>query len=448
MIHARAIALVLLALLGALSLTAPLAAQNVLSEGDMAVATTNGVYILHYKDQAVRVMAGPLEEPGIEWCPGSDDLYLVSDNRFLRVTVMAFATNGATVQTLATLPVGTRLTDLDVDHTTGDVWLLDRSTDQALRFTAPVSQGASPDLVLQLDDRSRALSVDSSNHPFSLVYASTNGLMRQTLTGPPEIESYQKGGVGASADTSWQHAGWGSFFANHDTHGIYLDVYNSSGADIILQFPSTPYIFHPTDVEWLPNSGKVYVTSHDGVSPGYFPTLQTTGTGVHVVEFRPGGTGLPGGILPAVIVSDPQGQSLVFGTDPDLTIIADGAFAGPYGDPTPAYSGETPVLTTASYPELGNSAFALQILGGPPQRPVYAGLSRAPANIMVGHGVQLIQSPLWIPVGFTDPPGDLLVPAAVPNNPALTSMVLYTQAVVFGEDFEPAFTNALVVHFR
>ncbi len=432
------------------TLASSAASQVVLQQDDIAVATTNGVYLLHRKQPAVRVVPGPLVAPAIEWEPDTDRFYLATSNELLRVTVQTHTTGGATVQTLATLPAGTRLVDVDIDHSTGDVWTLDRETDQAFRFSAPVNPGATPDLTLQLFERARSLSVDSVNHPVSLLYMTTKALMRQYVDGPPIVEDGKPlGSSDAGSDVSWQHPRWGTFYVNTNSHGIYFVPYKVRGMNplIELQLPVAPYVFHPTDIEWLPNSGKLYAVTVDGVAPSVFPTLQTDGTGVHVVEIRPGG-GQVGGVAIAVLVSDPAGTSLVFGTEADIAIVLDGSFAGPYGNPSPAFTGEAPVMEAVSFPLLGNAAFAMEIVDGPPGRPVFAGIGLSPANIIVGGGVQLIAPRVWMAVGQTSPVGDLLIPASVPNNPALTSMDLFVQSVVFGNDQEPAFTNAMRIRFR
>jgi hypothetical protein len=430
-------------------LASPAAGQSVLQQNDIAVATSNGVYLLHFKQAAVRVVPGPLVAPAIEWEPDSDRFYLATGNQLLRVAVQTFATGGATLQTLATLPAGSELVDLDIDHSTGDVWVLDQKKNQALRFMAPVSPGASPDLIVQLAERTRSLSVDSVNQPLSLMYMVTLGLMRQHIDGPPVMEiSHPIGTSDTATDVSWQHARWGTFFVNTDSHGIYLAPFGGAQGAFALQSPADAFVAHPTDLEWLPNSGKLYAVTVDGVRLSSFPTLQTNGAGVHVVEIRPGGGAPMSGVPIAQLVSHPSGLTGIYGTEADISIVLDGSFAGPYGNPSPALSGEAPLMEAVSFPLLGNAAFGMNIVGGPPGRPVFVGIGLAPANLIVGGGVQLIAPRVWMSMGPTDSLGDLLLPAPVPNNPGFAAMDLFVQGVVFGSDLEPAFTNALRVRFR
>ncbi len=436
--HAAALAATLLAV------PATVAAQSVLAEGDVVVATTTGVHAFHSHQPAVTLLATTFTSPSIEWEPGTDRLWVVDGDELLRVDVAAFAPGGATLQPIATLPAGAVLLDLDVDRRTGDVWVLEGAgADRAHRFAAPVAAGASPDLVLGLAQRVRAIAVDSVDHPASIVYATKSGLRRQTPGGAPQVESTTNVGAEGAVDVSWQHPRWGTFVLNRESHGIYFSPYGESGLDITLQFPIGPFVERPADIEWLPGTGDALVVGEDGVAPSLFPT--GTPPAVNVVRFRPGG-GVPGSPPLAALYSYAGTPNGLSGDEPDLTIVGDHAWAAPYGDPSPAHTGETPVLLHELWPSPGNTDFAVEVVGGPAGRPVFVGLGAAPTQVVLGSGTALVAASVWRVAGTTDALGDLHLPAGIPNNPALTAADLHAQAVVFGLDGEPAFTNALQLH--
>jgi len=130
-----------------------------------------------------------------------------------------------------------------------------------------------------------------------------------------------------------------------------------------------------------------------------------------------------------VITGVPPGSGMRIGIDRDLDGTLDGdEGVSAYGPPASGCSPEAEISAN-SEPYVGNGEFALRLTAGPVDSSVVLAAGLAPSSIsFLGASLLVdISGPHVLAWTQTDPAGDAHVPVALPENPGLAGVSVYTQ---------------------
>lgn len=433
------------------------AAQTVVPVNTPVVVTTDGFWIpddgsstplLHVPASAfpgAAGAAGSLTRPAVEWDRETDSFLVSAGAQLFRVNVTQLVPAVWSIDELTPASAAPLdLWDLDVHPGTGELFLLDQTQNEALRFARPFALGMTPDLALPVPGTSRALAVDSRGVPTSLILAETSALTRVTLDGAQGLVTQINGGRGLDADP--QTLGDGAVFSVAPN----LDqVSRSTGSPNLVTSLNQygfciPLALRPEDVEWNPVKPRAFVLAGDGVNPvaGCQALVPAVGPN-HVLS-------LPIAQAPPVVVPKLitfSGGSGITGTQGDLTLVLDDfAFASPYGASCSLGAPASLELNVTYVPELDLGELEFTLEGAASDAPVFALAGFGAAALPIGLGCSVFVTPDFVKfVGTTNAQGDFLVTTPMPPG-VFAGFEAYLQFAVAGGG-APALSQGLQLHW-
>lgn len=440
-----------------LTLPVASAAQTVVPVNTPVVVTTDGFWIpdtgsstplLHVPASAfpgAAGAAGSLQRPAVEWDRDTDSFLVSAGAQLFRVNVTQLVPAVWSIDELTPASASPLdLWDLDLHPGTGELFLLDQTHDEALRFPRPFALGMTPDLALPVPGTSRALAVDSRGVPTSVIVAETSALTRVGLDGTQSLVTEMNGGRGLDADP--QTLGDGAVFSVvPNSHHVYRSAANPNLVVSMNQLGfCIPLAMSPEDVEWNPIKPRAFVLAGDGVNPSVGCQSQVPAVGPnHVLSF-PVAQAAPV-VVPKLITF--SGGSGITGTQGDLTLVLDDfAFASPYGASCSLGEPASLVLNAPYVPRLDVDTAGFTLEGGAAGAPVLALAGYGPAATPLGLGCSLAVTPDFVKlVGFTDAQGGFELEVAEPPG-AFAGFEAYLQLAVLGAG-APTLSNGLQMHW-
>jgi hypothetical protein len=409
-----------LAWLGVCLLSSALAAQSALQPGNVAVVTSNGLWLLRPPSTNQILLApastfGGLTAPAIEWRPGTDELLVCDGNRLFRVTLLP----GTTVSLADITPAGVtsaNFKDLEVHPVDGRLLLLDAAQSQLLRYAPPFAAGMAPDLVVPLAPGAVALAVDGRSWPPQVVVAYEHSVQSQGLQGDvKELAAIDLDAL----DKDRQAAGL-TVGVRTGLDSVLALISNSVAVEVnLLASLCAPVVLRPVDAEYDTATESIVVLAQKGMGPcmpGY------SGKN-HVVALPLGQSAL---VPPKVLTGS---VSNITGLAGDLTLVwSDQAFAGSYGSD----AGSTPLQLLAPVdPAPGDASFALDVRSAPPTAPVLLLVGSQPLDAVLKSGqAVLVTAMLTAFAGVTDAAGKLHVAAPLDASLPL-GLDVWVQAAAF-----------------
>jgi hypothetical protein len=426
-----------------LAATAPVAAQNVLSPGDLGIVTTTGFYRLpglpanplltHYVSPAALGLTA-MPTPGVIHESGTDSFLVCSSDRLLRLTLGTTTT--AITDLSPTLPAGTMLADIDLHPGTGQLVLLDTGNATALFFDPPFAAGMSPDHTLVMNPTSRSVCFDTYNYPPAVIYSRGGQVERATLDGVTSTVSGVKKADGVDNNSTYQH---GTYITKQATNEVLVAAaVPGLTQNLNIVGLCQPVALGPRSIAYDPLSNWTYVLAADGLNPTCYPGVIGPN---HVVAFPPAA-----GVFPPRVATNTLGSN-INGTDGDIALVmADFAFGSPYGPLCTASDGSRPALLNAgTSPAVGNSAFAIALSDAPPNTPVFLWIGFAPAEIPLISGCTfLVQPTMSFLAGSTTATGTLTISGSIPASTPIGTE-LWLQACL-PDGSEAVYSTGLMLH--
>jgi len=394
-----------------LGLAAGAAAQSSLLPGDVAVVTSSGLYLLRPPAAAVLLLPdtafGGLAAPSVHWRPGTDELLVASGARLFDVTLAGPFVPTATL--IEITPAGIAagdLRDLDVHPVSGELFVLDGGGGQVLRYAPPFSAGMAPDLVIPLPGSGRAMTIDTTGWPPTVIVGQADSVLRFTLDGAASTLSF----AGANGlDRSGQLPPITLASVSKDDL-VRVLVNPNLVTELNLLFNLCgPVALGPVDVEFDAANDGALVLGEGGVNPACLPGYSG---GNHVLRLP---LAQAAGVPPHVLTGASSG---IDGQGGDLAWVApDLAFVSPYA----SASATPPVLVLAakSDPYPGNPGFALALQSGPAGAPAFLLAGVAPLDLPLPSGAAvLVVAAQILPLGSLGVAGeaeaDFALPAGLP----------------------------------
>lgn len=387
--------------------------------------------------------AGSLARPALEWDKRTDTFLVSAGPQLFRVTVQSLSPPAWSVEDITPEPaIVLDLWDLDLHPASGELFLLDQTNDEVLRFARPFAAGMLASLVLPVPGTSRAMAVNSASHPPEVVVAESSQTTRVAFDGTTTLLNFFTFGQGLD-HTPQIASKQGAYMVAPADHkvgkaagspNVYVDM-NLSGL-------CTPLVLRPTDIEWHPIKNRGYVFADDGINPLCQATLG--GFGPNHIVIMPQAQ-VPGVIVPKLYTHG--ADSGITGDEGDVTlVVGDYAYTSPYGDGCSAGSPDGIRLDTVSVPVLSATLLAFEVTGAAPNAPVQLIAGLSPAQLPMAGGCDLLVTPDLIQlVGTTDGQGELDFDWPLPLAPS-PGLELFVQVAV-DDGSGPALTEALLVHF-
>lgn len=425
-VHTSSIAALLtLALLGSAD------AQGVLATGDVLIANDAGLY--HLRDAEVTELGtaaslgfSTVVGPAIEWQRDSDAVFVASDDRLLRVTVLSLRppqvlVDDVTPNLTTSSGAAPRFLDLDVNPATDELFVLESRDNRVLGYAAPFVPGMTAGFELDVGAGARAMAYDSRRFPNGFAIGTTQDVVMYAVDGTTETVSL---GGQNSLDVDMQLP-LGVFQASTNGGSVELSLFGSTAfaVNVNVGLGCSPLVSRPTDVEWDAGSRYLYVLAENGLNPLCAPAFANPN---HVVRFPH----VQGGPLETEVLTPPN-DSGIDGSRGDLTVVQTPVgFGVPYGAPSDPGA---PRLDHgggfAGEPKAGNVEFALVWTGGPPS---------ASTSLIVGYAraeLPFVGATLWATPDaiLTMPPldetGELVLGTPIPNDASLVGLDLHLQSV-------------------
>lgn len=413
------------------------AAQSALHPGDVAVVTTDGLWLIRPPSTTEQLLLpaasfGGLVAPSVEWRPGTDEFLLCSGDRLWRVTVSGSPPSATLADITPAGVAGANFRDLEIHAVDGRLALIDATQSSLLRYAPPFAAGMAPDLVLPLLPGPRALASDSRDWPPRFVVGYSNSVMNHDLQGGATLaastgvngldQGRQEGGLTVAVRSSEN-----SIIALVGTSSVVVEInllWNLCG----------PVALRPADVEFDTATNRAMVFAQDGLNPQCMPGYSG---GDHVVAFPLGQSQQ----APPIVLTG--SASSITGTAGDLALVwTDQAFAGTYGSAAAATALR---LDSPHDPYPGQLGFELKLTQAPPGAPVLVLVGQVPADVALPGGqALLVSAPLLLFAGTTNAAGVLKVPAPLAAGSA-TGFDVRVQA--FAAAGAKLASNGLLLHF-
>jgi hypothetical protein len=415
-----------------------------------AVVTTDGFFVpdrssgvpLVFAPPAAFGGAGSLSHPAVEWERASGEFLVVTGAHLYRVRV-DLGTGQHQVQDLtpgSAQPMD--LYDLDVHPGTGELFVLDQSTDSVLRYAPPFAPGMLPDLALPVSGTARTMAVDSRTWPLAVLVGDASSVASIAVDGSSTTLMAQPFASGVDQDPQTKLAG-GAFACEVANDKVIRGTSNPALA-ISLNYSGfcTPFALTPRDVEWSPIDLRAYVLAEDGIN-GISMGCSSLASGPnHIVEFP---LAQSSAVQPVVVTH--AAASGITGTSGDLAFVQeDFGFVSPYGDGCTGGSATAMTLdVTNGIPVASGSTLQLQVAAAPAGMPTYllVGYSKIDALLPLGCHVYT-SAELTLSMGLTDAQGKASLTLPSPALPVGTEVYLQAATAVAGG---PALSHGLRVHF-
>jgi len=369
-------------------------AQTILAPGQVGVVTSDGFFLPDTAGStplltvpATLFLGSPsLALPAVEWERGTDGFLVATGPGLFRVTIQGLAPPAYSVTDItpqSSLPLDLR--DLDLHPGTGDLYLVDLTSDTVLHFEPPFTAGMQASDSIPIHPRCHAIAVDSRSDPNALDSLATGEVRRQSLAGgAPAVVTYVNGPTGLDHDVRF--SGQQGTFIVSKGGNLVARATNNPNLVVDMNFLGfcSPLALGPVDIEWDPLSNRAFVLAQDGINNGgfCFGAIPAVGPN-HIVKFP---TAQGGPVAPALYTA--LAGSGITGVDGDLAIVyGDFGFVSPYGSgctpgPGPAAALDLlqPALTVAS------TAVTVQVESGSAGAPVWIllGLQRAATALPSG----------------------------------------------------------------
>lgn len=430
-----------IALLALAALTNRAAAQSTLPANTFVVVTTDGLFVpdpasstprLHIPASQFPGHAGQLNlltRPAIEWDRATDSFLVCADRQLFEIEITSLAPPVwaiADITPTSFLPLD--IWDLDVHPGTGELFLLDQTANEALRFAPPFAKDMAPDLALAVPGTSRALAIDSRSDPPAVIVTETSQVSRVKYNGATSVLNLFTGGRGVDSDP--QVLGNGSTLLVATNTDKVARATNSQMLIVNMNLFGfcTPLAIAPTDVEWNPLKNRAFVLAGEGINRSFSCQQQVPAVGPnHVVAF-------PIAQAPPVVVPKLKtfsGGSGITGTEGDLTLVLeDFAFLAPFGNGCVAGAGDPIKLDSPYPPELQFNEYVLETTDAPANAPAFLIIGFSLDDLPLASGCSLLVAPDFIrSVGSTDASGELALmvpkpPGAVPGYEAFVQMAV------------------------
>jgi hypothetical protein len=395
--------------------------------------------------------AGALKRPAIEWDRRTDTFLVSSGPQLFRVRVADLSPPSWFIEDLTPEPsITLDLWDLDVHPGTGELFLLDQTNNEVLRFSPPFAQGMLTTLVLPVPPTSRSMAVDSCSYPSAVILTETSQTTRVEFDGTAVPLNFFSAGRGCDQDPQYPgHAGSYMVATNTDrvaraasSPNLVIDLNLFTSGDIF--GTCVPLVLAPTDVEWNPIKPRAYVFAEDGIhiSPECVGAMPATGPN-HIVRFP------IAQVFPKVV---PQlmtyaGGSGMTGSSGDLTLVlGDFAFMSPYGGGCSGGSASAIRLDSNTIPRLGTTALKFDVENAAPQSAVQLIVGLTSTQIPLIGGCDMLVTPDLIEfVGTTNAQGKLAFTWILPFVPT-AGFELFAQVAVDNGGVQEL-TQALQIHF-
>jgi hypothetical protein len=440
----------------ALSSVAALASGPAQAQGlpahTYAVVTTDGFFVPNVTSSVPLVFAPPsdfggaltLSHPAVEWERASGQFLVVSGAHLYRVRI-DLSTGNHQVQDLT--PASAQpldLYDLDVHPATGELFVLDQSTDSVLRFAPPLALGMLPDLALPVSGTARTMAVDSRTWPLAVLVGDGTSVERIAVDGSSKTLFALPFTSGVDQDPQTPLAG-GAFACEVANDKVVRATSNPALAISLNYFGfCTPFAITPRDVEWSPIDHRAYVLAEDGIN-GASMGCSTLASGKnHIVEFPLAQNPV---VHPVVITN--AAASGITGLSGDLAFVQeDFGFVSPYGDGCAGGSPTSMTIDVEAFdiPLASGSTLHLNVAGAPAGMPTYllVGYSKIDALLPLGCHVYT-SAELSLSMGLTSAQGKASLTLPSPALPVGTEV--YLQAATMNGSGGPALSHGLRVHF-
>jgi len=417
-----------------------------------AVVTTQGFFVPDLASAVPLVFAPPsafggvasLSHPAVEWERATDAFLVVTGARLYRVRV-ALSTGGYQVQDLT--PASSQpldLFDLDLHPGTGELFVLDQSTDNVLRFSPPFAAGMGATLALPVSGSARVMAVDSRSWPLAVLVGDASTVERVAVDGTSTTVLAFPSATGVDQDPQVPLVG-GSY-ACETAHDKVVRATSNPGLGLSLNYFGfcTPFALTPRDVEWSPIDRRAYVLAEDGLNATSVGCASIASGPNHIVEFPLAQSSV---VHPVVITH--AAASGITGTGGDLSFVqSDFAFVSPYGD---GCTDGTPTsmkidLEGTDVPLASGSTLHAKVSGAPANKPTYliVGYAQSASPTPLGC-FAYTSADLTLSMGLTDAQGRANLSLPTPALPVGTEVFL--QAATLGASVGPALSHGLQIHF-
>lgn len=417
-----------------------------------AVVTTDGFFVPDLASRVPLVFAPPsafggaasLSHPAVEWERASDAFLVVTGANLYRVQV-DLGTGLAQIQDLT--PASAQpldLFDLDLHPGTGELFVLDQSTDSVLRFAPPFALGMMPDLSVPVSATARTMAVDSRSWPLAVLVGDINTIERIAVDGSSSTVMAMTFSTGVDQDPQVPLEG-GSFGCEASSDKV-LRATGNPGLGVSLNYSGfcTPFAVTPRDVEWSPIDRRAYVLAEDGIN--------TTSVGCAAIAFGPNHiVELPlaqSVVVQAEVITHALSSGIT-GTGGDLAFAQeDFGFVSPFGDGCTdgVATSMTLDLDGADVPLASGSTLDFEVAGAPAGMPTYLLVGYTELDFLLPLGCLLYTSgEITLSMGLSDSQGEASLAIATPTVPVGSEVFL--QAVTLGGSVGPALSHGLRVHF-
>jgi hypothetical protein len=230
---------------------------------------------------------GALTRPAIEWDRRTDTFLVSAGPQLFRVTIADLSPPTWSIEEITPQSgLALDLWDLDLHPGSGELFLLDQTNDEVLRFERPFEAGMLPTLVLPVPPTSRSMAVDSRSYPAAVIVTETSQTSRVEFDGSSSVLNFFTGGRGLDQDP--QVAGNGGSYMVSTTGNKVGRAAGSPNVyiDMNIKGNCLPLALAPTDVEWSPIKNRAYVFAQDGINQNFSCPVEMPATGPnHIVIF-------------------------------------------------------------------------------------------------------------------------------------------------------------------
>jgi hypothetical protein len=403
-----------------------------------AVVTTDGFFAPDLASSTPHVFApatdfggaASLSHPAVEWERGSDAFLVATGANLYRVDILDLA--GGVYQVQDVTPASAQqldLFDLDVHPGTGELFLLDQSSDVVLRYSPPFVLGMTPTLTLPVSASARAMAVDSRAWPLGVVTGDATEIARVGVDASDVALLSLPFASGVDQDPQYplQLGTYGCEIANDEV----LRSTGNPGLGLSMNYSGfcTPFALDPRDIEWSPIDQRAYVLAEAGIN-GSAPFCAAIASGPnHVVEFPLAQTASIG---PEVITF--AAGSGITGTSGDLAFVQDDfGFVSPFGDGCTVGIPNAMTLDIGQLdvPLASGSTLGFDVASAPASKPTFLIVGFSELDLVLPLGCHVYSSAeIILSMGNSNAQGEASLTA---TSPALASGTeLYLQAATLG----------------
>jgi hypothetical protein len=388
---------------------------------------------------------GALTRPAIEWDRRTDTFLVSAGPQLFRVTIADLSPPTWSIEEITPQSgLALDLWDLDLHPGSGELFLLDQTNDEVLRFERPFEAGMLPTLVLPVPPTSRSMAVDSRSYPAAVIVTETSQTSRVEFDGSSSVLNFFTGGRGLDQDP--QVAGNGGSYMVSTTGNKVGRAAGSPNVyiDMNIKGNCLPLALAPTDVEWSPIKNRAYVFAQDGINQNFSCPVEMPATGPNHIVIFPVAQAPPMVVPKLYTYADDSG---ITGNEGDLTVVlADFSFMSPYGAGCSGGNPDAVKLASVSFPDLTAGELVFEVQNAAPAASVQFIVGTLPAKLPLAGGCDLLVTPdLVLAVGTTDGAGRLEFTWQHPFAPTPGLEVFVQVAVDDGGALE--LTQAMQVHF-